>query len=175
MPYLAQTVATATPCWPAPVSAMMRVLAHAAGEQDLAKAIVDLVAAGVVQLVALEIDLRATEMLAQPLRVIERRRPAAIVAQQTGQLLLKLGVGLCSLIGFLQLENKRHERFGDETASEVSEVAALIRARREMCLAAVARWMYRCSPLPADLRRMRYYAIIGPWRPEETREFARDP
>ena len=34
-------------------------LAHAAGEQDLAEAIVDLVRAGVVQLVALEVDLCA--------------------------------------------------------------------------------------------------------------------
>ena len=34
-------------------------LAHAAGEQDLAQAVVDLVAAGVVELVALEVDLGA--------------------------------------------------------------------------------------------------------------------
>ena len=43
-------------------------LAHALGEQDLAEAIVDLVRAGVVELLALEIDLRAAEMLGQPLR-----------------------------------------------------------------------------------------------------------
>ncbi len=48
-------------------------LAHALGEQDLAEAIVDLVRAGVVQLLALEIDLRAAEMLGQPLGEIERR------------------------------------------------------------------------------------------------------
>ena len=38
-------------------------LAHALGEQDLAEAIVDLVRAGVVELLALEIDLGAAEML----------------------------------------------------------------------------------------------------------------
>jgi hypothetical protein len=38
-------------------------LAHALGQQDLAHAVVDLVRAGVVQLLALEIDLRAAEML----------------------------------------------------------------------------------------------------------------
>ncbi len=38
-------------------------LAHALGKQDLADAVVDLVRAGVVQLFALEIDLRAAEML----------------------------------------------------------------------------------------------------------------
>jgi hypothetical protein len=36
-------------------------LAHALREQDLADAVVDLVRAGVVQLVALEVDLRAAK------------------------------------------------------------------------------------------------------------------
>ena len=39
-------------------------LAHALGQQDLAEAVVDLVRAGVVQLLALEVDLGAAEMLA---------------------------------------------------------------------------------------------------------------
>ena len=47
-------------------------LAHPLGEQDLTEAIVDLVRAGVVELVALEVDLRAAEMLGQPLGKIER-------------------------------------------------------------------------------------------------------
>ena len=37
-------------------------LAHALGQQDLAEAVVDLVAAGVVELVALEVDLGAAEV-----------------------------------------------------------------------------------------------------------------
>ena len=37
--------------------------AHALGEQDLAQTVVDLVGAGVVQFIALEVDLRATQML----------------------------------------------------------------------------------------------------------------
>ena len=37
-------------------------LAHAAGEQDLAEAVVDLVRAGVVELVALEVDLGAAPL-----------------------------------------------------------------------------------------------------------------
>ncbi|EXU83276.1 hypothetical protein AX23_07080 [Brucella melitensis 548] len=40
-------------------------LAHALGKQDLAKAIVDLVAAGMVQVFALEVDFSATQMFAQ--------------------------------------------------------------------------------------------------------------
>ena len=49
-------------------------LAHPPGEQDLAHDIVDLVCAGVVELVALEIDLGAAEMVGQPLGEIERAR-----------------------------------------------------------------------------------------------------
>ena len=42
-------------------------LAHAARQQDLAQHVVDLVRAGVVELVALEIELGAAEMPGQPL------------------------------------------------------------------------------------------------------------
>ena len=52
-------VAVATPCWPAPVSAMSLRLAHAAGEQRLADGVVDLVGAGVGQVFAFEVDGRA--------------------------------------------------------------------------------------------------------------------
>ena len=43
------------------------LLAHPLGEQDLADAIVDLVRAGVVEILALQIDFRAAEILGQPL------------------------------------------------------------------------------------------------------------
>ena len=56
-------------------------LAHAPREQDLAEHIVDLVRAGVVELLALEIDLRAAEMRGQPLGEIERARPADIMGR----------------------------------------------------------------------------------------------
>ena len=51
------------------------LLAHAPGKQDLAHHIVDLVGAGVVELVALEIDFCAAQMLGQALGEIERARP----------------------------------------------------------------------------------------------------
>ena len=56
-------------------------LAHAPRQQDLAHAIVDLVRAGVVELVALEIDLRAAQMLGQPFGEIERARAADIMLE----------------------------------------------------------------------------------------------
>ena len=57
-------------------------LAHAPGEQDLAHHIVDLVRAGMIEFVALEIDFGAAEMLGQPLGEIERAWPADIVLEE---------------------------------------------------------------------------------------------
>jgi hypothetical protein len=52
-PKRAATVAVATPCCPAPVSAMIRFFFHPLREQDLAEGIVDFVRAGVEQIFAL--------------------------------------------------------------------------------------------------------------------------
>src|SRR6267378_3495937 len=52
------------------------LLAHATGDHDLAEHVVDLVRTGVVQLLALEIDLGAAEMFGEALGEIQRRRPA---------------------------------------------------------------------------------------------------
>ena len=49
-------MAVATPCWPAPVSATSAPLAHFEGEETLANDVVDLVAAGVVEVLALQQD-----------------------------------------------------------------------------------------------------------------------
>ena len=70
------------------------LLAHAPGEQDLAEHVVHLVGAGVVQLVALEVDLGAAEMLGQALGEIERARAADIMGQVAGHLGLEGRVGL---------------------------------------------------------------------------------
>ena len=104
------------------------LLAHAPGEQDLAHAIVDLVGAGVVQLVALEIDLGAAEMLGDPFGEIERTRPAHIVGQILVQLVLEARVGLRGRIGLLDLENQRHQRFGDKPAAENAEMPLIVGA-----------------------------------------------
>ena len=57
------------------------LLAHPQREQRLAERVVDLVGAGVVEVLALELDLRPAALLAQPLGVIQRRRPADVVLQ----------------------------------------------------------------------------------------------
>ncbi len=108
-------------------------LAHAPRELDLAEAVVDLVAAGVIELVALEVDLGAAlaasqpdEVLGQALGEIERARPAAVVEQEIGELGLECGVGLGRLVGRLELEDERHQRLGDEAAAEEAEMPALV-------------------------------------------------
>ena len=74
----------ATPCWPAPVSAMIRALAHPLGQQRLAERVVDLVGAGVVEVLALEVD-GVAGGVAQPPGQIQRRWAADVVAQQAGR------------------------------------------------------------------------------------------
>ena len=63
MPNIAATVAVATPCWPAPVSAMMRVLPMRLASSIWPDGVVDFVRAGVVQILALEINFRAASSL----------------------------------------------------------------------------------------------------------------
>ena len=57
-------------------------LAHAPGEDDLPEHVVDLVRAGVVQLVALEVDLGAAQALGQARREVEGRGPADVVGPE---------------------------------------------------------------------------------------------
>ena len=99
------------------------LLAHPLGQQRLTHHIVDLVGAGVVQLVALEVQLGAAEMLRQPLREIERARSADIVGVKVLDILLELRIGLGMDIRGLDLENQWHQGFRDIAAPEDAEVA----------------------------------------------------
>ena len=86
------------------------LLAHAPRQQDLAEHIVDLVRAGVIELLALEIDFGAaarkagglSAMRGQPLGEIERRRAADIMRQIAVHFFLERRIGLCLRVSFLQ-------------------------------------------------------------------------
>ena len=67
-------------------------LAQALREQRLADAVVDLVRAGVVQVLALEVDLRAAELLRPAPRVVDRARPADVVLELVLELGDELGI-----------------------------------------------------------------------------------
>src|SRR6185369_3366466 len=99
---------------------------HPARDHDLAEHIVDLVRAGVIQLLALEIDLCAAEMLGQSLGEIERRRPADIGFEIAVHLRLERRIGLGVGIGLFEIEDQRHQRFRDEAAAEDAEMSALV-------------------------------------------------
>ena len=101
-------------------------LAHALGEQDLADAIVDLVRTGVVEFVALEIDLGAAQVLGQPLGEIHRRRPSGVMGVEMLELGAEGRIGLRPGPFLFQLEDQRHQRFGNETAAENAEHALFI-------------------------------------------------
>ena len=65
------------------------LLAHPLRQQSLAQRVVDLVRAGVQQVLALQIDLRPAQLLRQPLRKVQRSRPPREVPQQIIQLRLE--------------------------------------------------------------------------------------
>ncbi len=104
------------------------LLAHAHGHQDLAEAVVDLVGAGVVELVALEVNARAAEMGGQPLGEVQRAGPAGVMRVEVIELRGEGRVGAAGVISLLDLEDERHQRLGDVTAAEQAEVAVLVGA-----------------------------------------------
>ena len=101
-------------------------LAHAQGEQDLAEAVIDLVAAGMIELVALEPDLGAAEFLGQALGKIHRARLADIIAQEFIHLVGEGRIDLGRLIGGFQLKDERHQGFRDISAAEIAKTAGLV-------------------------------------------------
>ena len=71
MPISAAAVAVATPCCPGSRFGDETGLAHLLGQQRLAKDIIDLMRAGVVQVFPLEIDLRTAQVLGHFFGVVE--------------------------------------------------------------------------------------------------------
>ena len=98
-------------------------LVHPLGQHDLADGVVDLVGAGVVQVLALQVDLGPAGVFREPLGVKERRRAADVVLQVIVQPRLKLGIGLRLLVGRGELIERVHQRFGHEPAAERAEPA----------------------------------------------------
>jgi len=102
-------------------------LAHALREQNLGKGVVDLVSAGVAEILALEIDFRSAEMLRQSLRKIERRGTAdefPVVELKLGQEGLVL---LCGKIGRFEPGKRGHKRFRSELPAVDAEVSLFVR------------------------------------------------
>src|SRR5690348_385495 len=106
-------------------------LTHAPRKEDLAEHIVDLVRAGVIELLALEVNLGAAAMLGETLGEIERRRPPHVMGQIAVHLTLKGRIGLGRGVSFFQLKHERHQRFGDKAPAIDAKMPALVRTGAE--------------------------------------------
>src|SRR5258708_12834550 len=102
------------------------LFAHAPRHHDLAEHVVDLVRAGMVELLALEIDFRAAEMPGEALGEIQRRRPADIVPEIAVHFRLECRIGLGIGVSLFQIEDQRHQRFRDKAPAENAEMAAFV-------------------------------------------------
>ena len=70
----------------------------------------------------------AAKVLGKPLGEIQRRRPADIIAKMAAHLGVKCRIDFRLGIGLLEIEDQRHQRFGDEPAAENTEMPALVGA-----------------------------------------------
>ena len=86
-------------------------LAHLFRQQRLTEHVVDLMGAGVVQILAFEVDLRTAEVAGHMLRKVQARRTACVVVQQLGQLCVECRIVLIVVVGFFQLDDRVHQRF----------------------------------------------------------------
>mmetsp|Transcript_3996 Transcript_3996/g.12089 ORF Transcript_3996/g.12089 Transcript_3996/m.12089 type:complete len:551 (+) Transcript_3996:487-2139(+) len=97
-------------------------LAEALREQRLADGVVDLVRAGVRELLPLQPDGRAAHGLREALRLVQRRRAADELLPVERELLPEGGVRHRGLVLLLQLRVRRRERLRDVAAAERAEV-----------------------------------------------------
>ena len=96
-------------------------LAEALGEQRLAEHVVDLVRAGVVEVLALEEHAGAAGVLGEPGDLGDGRRPAGVRVQQAHELGLERGIRLRGLVLGRQLVDRGDERFGHVAPAELAE------------------------------------------------------
>src|SRR5207248_669555 len=101
--------------------------AHASCQKNLADGIVDFVRAGVEQIFALEINLRAAEFFRESFRQIKWRGPPAEFAEVIFQLALKLRIVLSAEVLLLELLQGMHQRFRNVTAAIWTKMAFRIR------------------------------------------------
>ncbi len=105
-------------------------LAHALGQKPLAEHVVDLVGTGVAEVLALQVDSRATAVLGEPPGEVQRRRAARVLGEERPEAPLKQRVAPGGAVGLLQIDERSHQRLGDETPAEAAEVTVSVRQAR---------------------------------------------
>ena len=88
-------------------------LAHLLGKQCLTENIVDLMCTGMVQVFALEINFCTAKVLGHFLSVVQAAGTACVFVEQLGQFTVELRVVFVVVVGFFQLNDGIHQRFGD--------------------------------------------------------------
>ena len=102
-------------------------LAHALGQQTLADGVVDLVGAQMVEVFALEPDLRAAQLLAEVAAVEDRAGTTGKVQQQALHLLREFGVGQGFLEGLVQFVQAGLDGIGHILAAVRTKEALAVR------------------------------------------------
>ena len=100
--------------------------AHPEGQHRLAERVVDFVGAGVIQILALQINLRPAGVLAEPLGVIQRRWPADVMLEQVVQFAAEGVVAASGIVGRRQFHESGSQCFRDVTAAELAETTRTI-------------------------------------------------
>ena len=116
-------MAVATPCWPAPVSAMMRRLPMRRASSTWPSVLLILCAPVWQRSSRLSSDAAAARLGAHAQRVAERGRAAGEAGEQAGQLLGEGRVAPGLLPGGRELVERRDQRLGDEASAVGAEVA----------------------------------------------------
>jgi hypothetical protein len=125
-PKRAQTVAVATPCWPAPVSAMIRVLPMRIASRIWPTQLLILCAPVWFSSSRLNQTCAPPRLFSQARGEIERAGAADIMFQQVVKFGLERRIDLGRLVLFFQVENQRHQRFGDVSPAKLAEMAPLV-------------------------------------------------
>ena len=98
-------------------------LAHANRQQRLPHAVVDLVRAGVQQVLTLQVNLGTTKVLGEPRSKAQRGRTSAIIPEKTRKLCLKCLIAFGLLVRGLEFLERRHQRLGNVATSIDSEAS----------------------------------------------------
>ena len=125
------------------------LLAHVLGQQALAHAVVELVRAGVVEVLALEVDLRAAVGEREGARVVDRRRPALEVLAQVAQLGDEGGVVLDLVVRLGRSRRRAPRAAGGRYCPPYlpKNPASSGTARRLAACSASASWTVACSAM----------------------------
>ena len=92
-------------------------LAHLFRQQHLTQHVVDLVGSGVVQILTLQINLRASQILRHALRVVKSGGPSRVIVQKLCELPVELRVVLVMAVGLFQLNHCVHQCFRNVLAA----------------------------------------------------------